>query len=329
MHRGVAGFTCITLLDDGLEVFLLTSAEHVSAQLGQRVDFAQYFDLINEKLHPKQLPLRQRLLEIHRVRNSAKHHGVSPNTTELDGYVRDARNFLDHACSQVFDVDFWSVSLIALIEQGEQKDLLSAAETAFKESRFHECLVDCRKVLFLEFEKDYDIKDPGILYWGKAPLYARESQYQENNILDPFDYIHLDSARVDADLAKLGIDNPVFWNIWRLTPAVYRNRENEPWAVKHEPQKAEEEGLSGRAAYVLENIIDIVLKTQEQSRAHRMTSLWFHYIVKLRRKNVPVYRKADEASEQIATTPDELQEVTARYSTPGLRDSKTYWKIYY
>jgi hypothetical protein len=49
-------------------------------------------------------------------------------------------------------------------------------------------------------------------------------RYIDEYVRDPFDYVQLDHSRVDAELLRDGIEPAVFWNIWRLTPPVYRAR---------------------------------------------------------------------------------------------------------
>src|ERR1700730_2039445 len=136
MHRGVAAFACINMLQDAVEIFLLAAAEHVGVKIARRTEFEQYLDLINEKIAPDELPFRRRLIEINKVRVLSKHDGIGPNATELSGYVGHARDFFEQACRQIFDHDFWSVSLIELLNDGEKKELLVEAERRFDDGDY-------------------------------------------------------------------------------------------------------------------------------------------------------------------------------------------------
>src|SRR5262249_5346661 len=148
---------------------------------------------------------------------------------------------------------------------------------------------------YLEFEHRFDVQGlagnerGGLLSALKsdAPYYAREQRYVEEHVHDPFEYIVLDHAKVDADLAKEGIDNGIFWNIWRLTPEVYRHN-SEEWKVKHDPKKQEGVGLRERASYVLENTIDIILKKEANFRALRWVEST-SYVIPLKERGVAVY----------------------------------------
>ena len=327
LHRGVASYACINLLQDALEIFLVAASEHVEATVSHRTDFPQYLDLINAKLSPDELPFRARLLEINRVRINSKHHAIAPNSTELISYIRNARDFFDQACTQLFARDFWTISLVALLDDGKKKELLTEAEHAFEEKRFPDCLIACRKALFLEFEVAYDISRLRMV--SKAPKYALDREWREKNVRDPFDHIVIDRSQFDADLMRAGVDNGIFWNIHRLTPEVYRGRKDKTWAVKEDPNKLDDEGAQDRAAYVLENTIDLILRTEANKRAVRSVELRFVYVLTLRAELTAVYRKADKTSDVVCLTPAGMTTVEGRYSTKGLKDENIYWKVRY
>ncbi len=326
LHRGVAAYACINLLQDALEIFLVAAAEHVQAAINPRTDFGQYLDLINAKLSPNELPFRARLLEINRLRINSKHHAIAPNPTELTSYVKNARDFFDQACTQLFGRDFWTISLVSLLNDVDKKELLTEAERAFEEKRFLDCLIACRKAFFLEFETAYDVRRFG----SKVPKYARDREWREKTVRDPFDYIVIDRSRVDADLLKEGIDTGIFWNIRRLTPEVYRGRqEKASWAVKQDPNKGNDEDAHDHAAYVLENTIDLILKTEANKREVRSVQSQFVYRLTLRAERTAVYEKADKASEIVCLTPTGMMEMEAQYATQGLKDENIYWKVVY
>lgn len=331
--KEVAAYACINLLQDSLEIFLLASADYLNVSIAPKTEFAQYLDKINERLDEDPLPFRQRLIEINKVRTLSKHAGVRPNPTELNAYVSDAKQFLEQACTKIFALNFWSLSLIDLLDDGGSTRLLRDAEQAFEDERFGECLVECRKAFFIEFERGYDVRPfsgeeinslAGL--FSSAPYYAKNKDYIKENVHDPFDYVVLDHAKMNAELVKMGIDNGAFWNIWRLTPNVYRDQ-NGDWLVKHEPEKLKEEGIANRAAYVFENVVDILLK----ERSYRRSLMWVRstekFVVTLKAAGVPIFRNADDQSEIVLASPPELTELPVDYATPGLRGDKWYWHV--
>jgi hypothetical protein len=329
--QDVAGAACVNLLQDAVEIFLLAALDHLNVGVSaKKTDFPQYLDKINEAI-ADELPFRRRLLEINKVRVLSKHEGIPPNRKEIEGYVSDARSFLEHACHKILAVDFWTVSLTRLLEDGESKSLLLEAEATFEKGDYRDCLIACRKAFYVEFESSYDIQKDLMfgfgLFGSRAPYYARNKEYIEKNVATPFDYIVLDHSQVDADLTKEGLDHTAFWNIWRLTPEVYRHKNEDKWLVKHDPNKLVEDGIKERAAYVLESIVAILLARQGNRKKTKMTSMDRSFAARLRRPHTTVYKKADRNGEVEGITKEGLQEILLYYATPGLKDEGTYWRV--
>lgn len=341
--REVATFAAINLLQDSLEFFLIAAAEHVNAGVKERQPLEQYVDKIDEQISPEKLPFRPKLIQLNKIRVSAKHFGVRPDANEVKSLILVAREFFEEVARTVFKVDFWTVSLLSLLDDGETKDLLHSAEKAFEAKDYATVLIECRKAFYLEFERSYDIKmfenrdaDDGLFGFGSsAPWYARNRKYIQEHVHDPFDYIVFDHDRVERDLASNRIDHAAFWNIWRLAPEVYRLRSGsildetavEKWVVKIDCKKLDGDGIEQRAIYVLENTIDIVLTKQLRRRATRYMSNQTNYVVSLKREEVPVYRKADCTSEVVSTTPKGVRELSVDYSCEGLKGDAIYWHI--
>lgn len=84
-------------------------------------------------------------MEINKVRVASNHDGIPPNRTEVDGYLADTRAFLEQVCQRALNVDFWTISLVDLLDEDEAKAFLQAAEAALGAKKYPECLVECRK----------------------------------------------------------------------------------------------------------------------------------------------------------------------------------------
>jgi hypothetical protein len=77
-------FSTINLLQDSVEVFLLSIANVVDANIRQNTQFDQYFEEINKKISPKELPFRGRLQVLNRLRVNSKHYGIEPPRDECE-----------------------------------------------------------------------------------------------------------------------------------------------------------------------------------------------------------------------------------------------------
>ncbi len=330
-QQEAADAAAVNLLQDAIEIFFLAAFDFLNIAVAHRTEFPQYLDKLSDNVGGD-LPFRRRLLEINRVRVHSKHEGIPPNRKEVDGYVTDARKFLEQMCEKVLQVDYWTISLVALLDDDEPKQLLRAAEKAFKAGEYVECLVECRKAFFVSFESAYDtqkdLKGLGILSGSQAPYYARDKDYIKKNVKEHFDYIVLDHKNIDADLMKEGIENTTFWNIWRLTPQVYRHDKNDPWIVQHHPAKQAAEGLGDRAAHVLSSMVSILLARQDCRRMAKYIDDSTYSDLKVK-EGTAIYSKADKSGDKEGVLPKGAETIGVDYATQGLNDKEIYWSVFY
>lgn len=324
----------INLLQDSLEAFLLAVAEQVNAVVTAKTSFDQYLDLIDAKIAPKQLPFRARLIALNKLRVNSKHYGLAPSDAEVMELLVTAREFLEEVTESVFSAPLASISLIDLVNDGEAKDLLRNAEKMLLEANYVQCLFECRKALFVRIESDYDVApfldegNQGILFLlgKKSPRYARTKEYIDEQVKEPTDYIVLDHGEVDIDLMKRGIDPLLFWNVWRLTPSVYRAEKGKAWVQKREFSKLEAEGIKERAEYVLDTCISLLVTADTKAAATKWTN-HRKYRVDLKREQVPVFEKASLESSIATTTPIGVKQVHVDYATEGLDGDSIFWHV--
>jgi hypothetical protein len=334
-EREVTSFSAINLLQDSTEYFLLAVAEKLEAAVKPHTKFEEYLTLIDDRLRPQSLPFRSKLLQLNRLRVNSKHHGIRPNTTELRGLIVVVREFLEEVSREVFDTNFWSVSLSDLLKDGDVKRHIQLAEQAFKQNSYVETLVECRKAFFYEFEWSYDIREFSdgepdnflAALMSRAPHWTKNKQYIAEKVMDPFDYIVLDHERIERDIAKHGIDHQAFWNIWRLTPRVYPPRTGGDWLVEHDLTIFEPAGIENRAAYVLDTTVDVLLTKHTKERSQRFVSSHTSYVVKVVRSGARVYKKADRRSMVTGIVPDDVTELTVKSSCPALDGDGRFWKV--
>jgi hypothetical protein len=174
----------INLLQDAVELFLLAVSEHVNAGVQSGTNFDKYMDLINAKILPKELPFRPRLVALNKLRVNSKHYGLAPARSEVEGLQVTVREFFEEVASSILGLAFATVSLIDLVRDGEVKELLREAESAFSDGNFEGCLVGCRKAIFVRFESQFDIApfadDGKIGARGLSPLGSRAPFYAQN-----------------------------------------------------------------------------------------------------------------------------------------------------
>jgi hypothetical protein len=325
----------INLLQDAVESFLLAVAEYVDADFKSNVTFDKYFDLINAKIAPKTLPFQTRLVALNKLRVNSKHYGLIPAKSEVDKLQITVREFFDEVASSILERSFATISLIDLLRDDEAKELLGEAENAFVTGNFENCLIGCRKAIFVRIESKYDISPfetdekiggLGLYLFSRAPFYARNKEYIENNVTEPTDFIVFDHNDLEMDLMTMGIDSVSFWNVWRLTPDVFRRKAGDEWIIKKEFSKLENKGILERAEYVLDTTINLFV-TADQKFAKTKSPEFRDYKVTLRQGNIPIYKKADTKSELFAMTPSGLTQLPVDYIVPALNGTGNFYHI--
>ncbi len=327
----------VNLLQDSVESFLLAVSEHIDAGVGSNTNFDKYFDLINKKISPKELPFRFPLNSLNKLRVNSKHYGLSPSKNEADGFLITVREFFEEVSIQIFQKEFGTISLIGLLDDGEARGFLKIAEESFLEKKYEECLINCRKAIYVEIEYQYDISffkeersdHTGLalaIYGYKAPFYARNKKYIDENVKITTDYIVYDHDRLDMDLMKSDMSRSDYWNVWRLTPAVYRKDKDSEWVIKREFRKLDEEGIKERAEYVLDSTINLLVAKHSDLRRSKSPD-YRNYYINLKRDNVPVYEKADKNSKVIQTVPDGITKLFVDSTILGLNGIETFWHV--
>jgi hypothetical protein len=200
-------------------------------------------------------------------------------------------------------------------------------------------MIDCRKVLFLEFERKYDISDfrnpenqKGLFGpFSDAPYYSRNPEYILKSVTTPFDYIVLDHAHIQNLITSEGVDPQIFWNIWRLTPQVYRfpNAYGSPpneWYIKEDFQKSANT-TEDNASYVLEQSMDVALHLNQRRKRERVSGHKSTSVI-LKREGVDVYEKADRDGPVSAKTPPGVRQLETSFRTIGLNGVDHYWSVW-
>lgn len=332
--NGIRLSIACNILQDSVECFLLALSEHLNAGIGQRTDFGNYFEQINLKISPRELPFRLRLIALNKLRVNSKHYGLEPAKAELEPLFTTVLEFFDEVTRIDFGKEFATISLVDLLRDSEAKDVLKQAEAAFERQDYANCLVLCRQAVFLTFERSYDAqpfrngKDSlGLLMLGsKVPYFARDQKYIEEHVEDPTDYVIYDHNALEMHLMKSGVDSVAYWNVWRLTPAVYRKGKDAPWVVKNDLRKLDEDGIKGRAEYVLVATTEMLLAAdQNQSRTRSPDYRRFYLLLK--RDSIPVYSKASKLSAINQTTPAGLRKISCDYSVEGLDGTDIFWHV--
>ena len=309
-------------MQDATEIFLFAVAEHLGVSLKEK-GFDGYFAQINSKTE-KELPFRPRLNALNKTRVNAKHYGVQPDRKEVLGFIAVVGEFFEEVSRTLLGVEFATISLVHLISNDKIRLALSAATDAFLQGQYDDVLIETRKAFYHEFESRFDVSSfanqKEYQWWAgwfcSAPAFAQNAAYIEKNVKEPTDFIVLDHSKIDADLSKIGVSHTTFWNVWRLTPAMFLKEDKNEWIVKRDCRVFDEEGICERAEYVLHATIDLCLSAQ-RNRESTLSGPYTSWMIKLRKPGALLYEKADKRSLSQAL-PAGVEEIAASYWVTGL-----------
>ena len=143
--------------------------------------------MISDKIKPKELPFKAKLLRLNKIRVNSKHYGIMPSREECERIIISVREFFEEVSSSVLDVNFSTVSTIDLLKDGKAKEYLLQVQKHLNDKEFEECSIFCRKAIYQELLWNYNIskfqdptKSTGLLSgFSNAPYYARNKDYIE------------------------------------------------------------------------------------------------------------------------------------------------------
>lgn len=219
-----------------------------------------------------------KLEQLNRLRVDSKHHALVPSRKETERLIVSIRGFFDDVCRSLLGLAFATISLIELIDDEQTKNLLLEAENAFHKGNYPDCLIACRRALFLEVESRFDasaflssnetIRAFMDSVGGKrVPHHARDKAYLDETLRDATDFIVINQAELEVILIQPGVDSTSFSNVQRLTPAVYHTGNR--WVVKRELDKVTGDDLRQRTEYVLGTTISMFVAASQKSATYQ------------------------------------------------------------
>ena len=296
----------IILLQDSVELFLIAICEHVNVGNRENLKFHEYFKEINKKVPGKIIPFKDDMLKLNKQRVSLKHYGIRPYIDDCKTFHKNVYSFFKETSKSHLRIDFDSISLVNLLSEKKLNTIMKQAEVDLKGLNYIECQIGCRKALYLVFEQQFDIrsfekyeediqskndlKKPLSKPKSKAPKYAKNKQYIEENVEQPTDFIVIDYNEIWRELLNNGIDLVSFSNVRMLTPEVYLFEEEEEWAIseyaggiRYNQENAE---------YCFRKTVEILLTEQKNSeRKKRISKSTFNSIT-VKNKEISILRKA-------------------------------------
>ncbi len=278
-HIASAG---LVVLQDAIELVFYACLIERGIDEVKTIEKLGFDELIGELKHAGiAVPKSGTLKAMNKQRVLVKHHAQLAEPAAVINYYNASLLAVDAVLKEVIGTSLHHVIAADSISDRKVKVHITEASNQIERREYFDAMVSVRKALFLTVEKEYDIakwadaqeNSLSLLLAGysKAPFYTRNRDWILQHAKDPLAYIQLDHAQVSADMIELGIDPEEFFNVWRLTPAVYELA-NGAWAVKTEG-RIQDAATEENARYCQDAVVAIILAQQFRKRRRR----WSEY----------------------------------------------------
>jgi len=269
-HVASAG---LVLLQDAVEIVMLCCLIEKGVDESESIDKLTFDQLISRvKATGLKIPKFSDLKSMNEQRRLIKHRAQLADPITVQNFFNACQLATNALLVQLTGKQLQHIIISDAIQDHAIKSEVSEAIRLIDGGNYSEALLPIRRALYLAVESSYDIRpwrnhqvgeDAMLLELAhptKAPLHTRNGSWINQNVTNPVEYIQLDFERVGLDMLELGIDPEEFFNVWRLTPAVYRI-EDGVWAIKeldkHSTFDSEED-----ARYCLDVVVSIATKQQ-------------------------------------------------------------------
>ena len=269
----------LVILQDCVELILLSCLLEKGVDEQKSIEGFSFDQLVGElRKSGVPVPKSGTIKALNKERGLVKHYGQLAAPETVRRYLDAADVCIDGIMKAVFNRTLQVIYLHELLSKEETRSYLHLAVAKLEAKEYFLALTEIRKALFVEIEADYSIyafrdvteedhSKMGILSLlgrggDKAAYYKKNKEWIDKNVETPFDFVQLDHQAVRIDLLQWGASTQDFWNLWRLTPQVFRGSREEEWQIKHEPKYFLEGATEENVRYCLDRAISLILKKQ-------------------------------------------------------------------
>src|SRR6266496_2832550 len=82
---------------DAVELYLQLASERLNVGKAQP-NFMEYWDFINPKLAPEELPQKESMRRLNKARVALKHHGTFPSKLDVESFRATTASFFEDSC---------------------------------------------------------------------------------------------------------------------------------------------------------------------------------------------------------------------------------------
>lgn len=218
-----------------------------------------HFDELLSKID--ELPLKEQIRNLHKVRNMVQHQSDIPSAESIIKYKGYVEDFFKQVCDEVFNISYTELYLSTLIENASLREQMLKAEEAFGVGNFKQCIKLCDDALTSATFEEADIfQSAGMLtgYWGASEELRevlREDYLEKYRAEDYYELVReLRGAVLQWGQATTGMQ---FLDEYRMAFLKHRH------FIKMLENMPDEE-LKDNAEFSLNFIVSLILKWQEE-----------------------------------------------------------------
>ena len=302
----------LVVLQDAIELVIYSCLIELGADEHKSIENLTFDQLIGE-LSKLGKPIQKSgtLKALNKQRVIIKHFGQIAEPAAVRNYYDVAQSSTSALLKDVIGKDLQEILLADAIKGDTIRDHIAKACTAIENREYFDALIEIREAIYIAIEEDYSVFDWKDIPTGKketlfeilgrggqkAPWYTKNKEWIEENVNDPFDYIQIDHDRLRIDLLEWGVSTQDFWNIWRLTPKVFYDKDSRSWEVNLDLEHYRGAATGQTARYCLDRAVSLLIKKQthlDLTRQLRYTPE-YEFSVKMK-EDQPLYAKATTKS---------------------------------
>jgi hypothetical protein len=157
----------ILTFHDSIELFLQLAAEHLNVSK-KRIEFEEYWTLIESALQGKRLAERESMRRLNKLRVNLKHDGTFPSPLSIEGFRGSITGFFEVNTPIVFGVEFGDISMVGLVAFEDTRNSLDESSRLAAESSYVEA-IDKTALAFAQLLSGYETRATGQAF---SPRYS-------------------------------------------------------------------------------------------------------------------------------------------------------------
>ena len=309
----------LIVLQDAVELVLLAVLLELGVDEQKSIESFSFDQLVGEvKKAGHKVAKSGTIKALNKERVVIKHYGQVADPSTVRNYYEAAKIATDGVLRSALGSDLQSIMLAEVLKNDNAREFIGNAGIAIENGKYFVALREIRKAIYVEIEQEFSVYDwrdfpgdrsPGFLEilgrgGSKAPGYAKNREWIEEHVKDPFDYIQLDHERLRIDLLEWGVSTQDFWNLWRLTPKVFFDPASNRWRVNLDFQHFQNAATEEKARYCLDRAVSLLVKKQGHLDLSRSLKHGAEHSFEVQMKSdQPLYAKASTSSNSSHTLP--------------------------